>query len=117
MFHFPDPGVRYTRATPSLRRPTACQRSSGVIAELMTPRPGSAARAAGRRADALGRRTPSASASRVPGQRPLWEPPPHPPLDHPGGVLREQRLERREPVVPHVARGPGVALLLGLSPR
>ena len=27
--HLPDPGVRYTRATLSLRRPIACQRNSG----------------------------------------------------------------------------------------
>src|SRR5207249_9400537 len=55
IFHFPEPGVRYTRATPTLRRPTACQRSSGVIAALIGPPPSRAARAAGRRAGARDR--------------------------------------------------------------
>src|SRR5438552_881315 len=51
----------------------------------------------------------------LPGQRRLREHPPHRPLDHPVGVLREQRLERREPLVPHVAGVPEVALLLELA--
>src|SRR5439155_17088726 len=63
VFHFPDPGLRYTRATPTLRRPTACQRSSVVIAVLIGPAPRRAARVAGLRAGAPAPRTLSASAS------------------------------------------------------
>src|SRR5205823_6185303 len=71
MFHFPEPGVRYTRATPTLRRPTACQRSSGVTPLLIgpppppppPPPPHRAAAAAGPREDDRVRRTLSASVS------------------------------------------------------
>src|SRR5207248_3262350 len=67
MFHLPDPGVRYTRATPTLRRPTACQRSSGVTPLLIgsppPPLPRRAAEAAGPRGDDRVRRTLSASVS------------------------------------------------------
>src|SRR2546425_7892466 len=52
----------------------------------------------------------------LPGQRRLGEHAPHRPLDDAVSVLREQRLERGEPLVPHVASVPEVALLLELPP-
>src|SRR6266566_282497 len=52
----------------------------------------------------------------LPRQRRLREHPPHGPLDHALGMLREQGLERGEPLVPHVPGVPEVALLLELAP-
>ncbi len=36
MSHLPVPGVRYTRATLVLRRPTACQRNWGTVSHALT---------------------------------------------------------------------------------
>src|SRR5207245_8080102 len=47
----------------------------------------------------------------------LRQHPPHRLLDHALRMLGEQDLERREPLVPHVARVAEVALLLHLAPR
>src|SRR2546429_5107148 len=90
MFHFPEPGVRYTRATPTLRRPTACQRSSGVTPLLIAPPPPPpppppprpphrAAAAAGPREDDRVRRTLSASVSPSGATAWAWGACPRPP--------------------------------------
>src|SRR5438067_1108413 len=115
MFHFPEPGVRYTRATLTLRRPTACQRSSGVTEALIAPPPRRAAPAAGLRGGASDRHTPSASASPLARQRGFRQHAPDGPLDHALGVLFEHRLQGREALVPHVPRMPEIALLLELA--
>src|SRR5207253_1293143 len=102
MFHLPEPGVRYTRATPTLRRPTACQRSSGVTPLLIgpSPPPRRAAEAAGPRGDDRVRRTLSASVSPSGATAWSWGACPRPPARQP-----PERLPGRvdqEPAVRHV---------------
>src|SRR2546426_215423 len=116
MFHWPEPGVRYTRATLTLRRPTACQRSSGVTAVMR--------RRQHERLRLLRRVWMCGSGVHLEHllhflarQRGLRQHPPHRLLDHALRMLGEQDLERREPLVPHVARVAEVALLLHLAPR
>src|SRR2546427_12813807 len=100
---------------PSFRRPIACQRSSGVIPVLTWPPRRPAASAAAPHADAQALRTPSASVSRADATTSSSATSPHRFLDDALGMLAEHFLDRREPLVTHVAGVPEVALLLDLT--
>src|SRR5439155_1243083 len=100
MFHFPEPGVRYTRATLTLRRPTACQRSSGVTEALIAPPPRRAAPAAG----------PRGVASREPHLRGVH----HHDTIAAVQVRRERRLVLAPQELRHAAREPAEGLARGV---
>src|ERR1043166_6984901 len=116
MFHFHEPGVRYTRATPTLRRPTACQRSSGVMPLLIgpppsrspSPPPRRAAAAAAPRGDDPVRRTLSASVSPSGATAWSWAACPRPPARSPAATMPPQPIFDAPPF-PEAAAQPQAA--------